>query len=254
MEIVHAVITAKTRPAPGFIRLTLSHPRFCWQGNPLDSYVKLFVGKLWPEQPWQPELLTKLRLSDETALRSYTISSQQPGQITLDCAEHDLPAGCLAPGLEFFRSCQVGDVAGLLIPSPGEETWTPAARLVWPEQLVIVADETALPAAHNLMQQQPEARLIRLHGGKPEQVELAVTLLQAQLAELLGGVAGPLAPDLPADDLVWDEAPIGEKIGVCLLGEAGQIRRLRRIALAYPKLTKRDVSAMAYWRRGLAGG
>ncbi|MGH3752627.1 MAG: siderophore-interacting protein [Pseudonocardiaceae bacterium] len=165
--------------------------------------------------------------------------------------------------------------------------WSPPGTA---KRLIIAGDETAVPAVAAIVESlPPDARGVvcvevptagdRQCWDVPDRVEVRWlvrwraagsaprgSLLEAAVAEILAGLRGPDPPAAGAGDVdvdvdtsrLWDvpdrsacgpDAPGGE-LYAWLAGEAGVIRRLRRLMVSDHGVPRTAVAFMGYWRQG----
>lgn len=91
---------------------------------------------------------------DELVVRAYTIRAVDAGrgELWIDFLQHPTP-GVATPGADFARDAQAGDVVGLLGPGAG--------RLPEAESILMIGDESALPAIARIAAEAPAATAIR---------------------------------------------------------------------------------------------
>ncbi|WP_232550113.1 siderophore-interacting protein [Propioniciclava soli] len=288
-------LAGRERVSPSFVRITLAGADL-GDCSPvlLDQRVKLLFGApdvlagLAGTDDWYPTWLAAPD-ADRPALRTYTLSAVRPtddgaGEVDIDVAIHPLHGDEPAPGLRFALEAEPGTPCLLVagdVTRPGHDTvgvaWQPGAA----REVLLVGDETALPAVVNIaaalasdttgriVLEVPEADDVRAFpapGGV--RVEWRVRARGEQAVGLFGAprtpsgaavaaladaaATDPAADDPAADELLWDEAAAdGVRYG-WVAGEASWVRALRAEARA-ADVPKGQVAFMGYWKRGVAG-
>lgn len=302
-------VAATVRLSPTFVRVTLTgealtrfHP-----GGPLgprDQRVKLLLPE--PGRP-TPDLADlspgwylrwrALPPAERGHLRTYTVralrlNGPEP-QLDLDFVLHG-GSGPAGPGCTWAARARPGDRITVLGPNAAADVaagieWLPPAPLAGVGvRVLLVGDETAVPAASAVLESLPagyrgtallevpgSADFVDLRptggvevtwfarGRRPygERLRQAVRALLA--ADPLGPVATttPSAPEVDIDaEVLWDTpsflglhaAPRPEPCYVWVAGEAGMVRDLRRLLLSDHGLDRGSASFMGYWRQGRA--
>ena len=268
--------------SPTFRRLTLAGPDLHECGGALlDQRVKLVCGEPAAELV-APQWLTSWRALPEArrpAMRTYTLSAVDPaaGRVSIDLACR--PAH--GPASRFAQEATPGTRLVLVAPdarSRGSQVdgiaWRPGPA----RDVLLVGDETALPAVRNILAALPagtsgqvvldlphpdDAVELGIHPGvrldivsrDPAGVGVAADdLLAAWFARALPAPPGASTPaaDGSAEELLWEEAGPGAGTGGTygwLAGEAGWMASLRRRDRAHP-VPERSCGFMGYWRRG----
>jgi NADPH-dependent ferric siderophore reductase len=174
-------------------------------------------------------------------LRTYTPRSVSDGSVVIDFALHADPG----PASRWAQSAQPGDSV-VITGARGAYRVDPTA-----DYTVLVADETALPAASTIIEDAPAGALIRLFAEIPERAEQLDFETQADLTvtwlprDAAGGA-------FRAADAVL-AAALPEGRGAFWVGlEAGEMRRVRRHLLGERGVDRAAVYTRAYWKRGVA--
>ncbi len=221
-------------------------------------------------------------------MRTYTVRALRPaqGELDVDFVLH----GETGPASRWAVHARAGDRLQVWAPCAGGEAaaagceWRPPADA---RRLLIVADETALPAAAGILEDLAaaaapprvsalieipqradahyparQADALRDVHWLPRQDDGAAhgeRLLQALRALDLGETPaspGALAEPAPVDvdrDILWEQAADGgDGFYAWIAGEAGAVLRLRRHLLAERGIDRRAVTFMGYWRQGRA--
>lgn len=259
-----------------------------------DQRIKLFFpaadGSL-PALADHPDWYAAYRAQPEATrppMRTYTIRALRPhnAELDVDFVLH----GVSGPASRWATRACPGDRLQIWAPRgecPDEAAgyeWRPPAHA---RQLLIVADETALPAAAGILEQlsarpqPPQVRaLIELphadDGAYPALREGAFApvrwlprdqdgggiahgerLLEAVRSLELGEAHAEPPQDLAAvdidRDILWERASAGAGgFYAWIAGEAGVVMRIRRHLLGERGIDRRAVTFMGYWRQGRA--
>lgn len=272
--------------SPSFRRLTLRGPELhhC-ADHLLDQRIKLLLGEPLVELT-DPYLwfLSWRALPQETRpiMRTYTLSGvdRDASRVTVDlaCRPAHGPASRFAAAAEIgTRFIVVGPDATHPDSAVDGIAWHPGQA----RDVLLVGDETALPAIRNILRSLPDGTTGRVVLDLPhlaDAVELSVpdgvhldvvardprgvgVAVDAALGELFtAGSTIPVARTAersarePDDDMLWDEGAAGStplQTYAWLAGEAGWIATLRRRDRQNP-VPGRTCSFMGYWRTGRA--
>lgn len=258
------------RLSPGFIRVTLAGPtlgEFAPWG--LDQRIKLVLpapdgsrpnfGLLDDPTPHPKEWYTRWKALPEASrnvLRTYTPAAVRPeqGEIDVDLFIHQ-PAG---PASAWALACRPGDE--IVITGPDARAgytgygihYTPPSP---PQRIVLIGDESALPAIRNILEAQPADTTVD------------VILELGDLADdLLGGrwpgagirlVAPEVRPGVALERAVveWVEhaaitAAGRSEMYAWVAGEASATTRIRRYLTSTAGLDKARVAFLGYWALG----
>ena len=287
-------VVSNTQLSPSFRRLVFTGPllhHFADSG--LDQRVKLIV----PSQAGQRladlgqhdlhatgpfEWRDRWRsLPDPSALaiRTYTVGEidRENRLLTIDFVVH--PGGS-GPGSDFARTATPTREAIIAGPDARSDElpmgidYKPGTA----QEVVLVADETALPAVRSILRQTPAGNVrlrafvelasiadaidLRAHGhelnlvlrGKKRGENLIRAVnnwCQANPNALRLGEQQELTEVDVDRELLWETATdTGGGFYAWLAGEAGMIRDLRRILVKEKGVDRRKVSFMGYWREG----
>ncbi|HST85668.1 MAG TPA: siderophore-interacting protein [Kineosporiaceae bacterium] len=293
-------VRAVTRLTPTFVRVTFTGAQldqFADHGD--DQRINLVLPG--PDgEPLRPADVDDwyshwLKLPEErrNPLRTYTVRRVRAEQreVDVDFALH----GDGGPASRWAGSVAVGDAAQLAGPNlrhagPTRATgWNPP---LGDPTLLIVGDETALPAVASILEGLPASArgtvLLEVpepgdvlpltapagvpvewlpRSGAEHGVLLAAAVRQAA-AEMLGGASQPVEPVEPGEpgeaesfdevpDELWDvpepdDQPSSTAVYAWLAGEAGCITGLRRHLVKELGMDRRSVAFMGYWREGVA--
>jgi len=270
-----AVTVAGTSwPSPHFRRITLAGPslrNFAPWG--LDQRIKLVlprrdgsfadVGLRDEPTPHPRDWYARwksLPESERNVLRTYTPSAVRPdiGEIDVDVFIHE-PAG---PASRWALDCAVGDE--IIITGPDIRVgftgygihFVPPTPPGW---VVLVGDESALPAIVNVARaQRPATRIdVLLELADVEDVALAdVALGDAALRTTVVPSEGE--PGTALERLVrdWADAEAnafvetGDRAYLWIAGETGAVAAIRRYLTRDVNVPPTQISFLGYWKRG----
>ncbi|AXK46065.1 SIP domain-containing protein [Brachybacterium saurashtrense] len=314
-------VVARRPLGPSLVRFTLAGPDLAHFGtgsHPLDLRVKLIIpgphrsadhfapvrpgGMLDPvtQADWYRTWL-QIDPSDRGWMRTYTVREQRaaghPGnvsdhpEIDLDMVLHLDPVEVPGQGVaaRWARDAQVGDAVTLLGPNRhlvGPEYGGIEFRPGTARTVLLVGDETAVPAVGSILEALPDSvsghALLEVPHAEDEQTLLTrsgvqVTwlpregrahgeLLDAEVRRVMGENAQafrdaavecpPAALRRELEDVDVDEAILWETTTgrgafyAWLAGEAGVIKTLRRHLVSELGIDRKQVSFMGYWRAG----
>lgn len=245
VRIRRAEVVRTVRLTPSMLRLTVGGAGAeGFESAIFDEHVKLILP-----DPESGELRLPTPDGDELdwprpfpTSREYTVRAHRPAdrEIDIDFVLHD---GGLAAG--WVQSVRPGDAVHMAGP--------PGGYLVGDDYdyYVLVADETALPAALRWLGEMPRSHrgvaYLQVAGPSSEQpVDPPPGLRVVWLHD--GGRPGDLLERAARST----EIPAGESVFVWMAGEAGAIKPLRRWVRDELKLTKEHSSITGYWKRGHA--
>lgn len=285
--------------SPSFRRITFRGPQLhrMAQDGP-DQRVKLVLPhaatgfSTFPvdTDDWYPAWQT-VPLNDRNPIRTFTIRAVRPEdcELDVDFAVH----GDNGPASAYAVAAQPGDPIYIVGPDANRSGprnagigWNPP---VGGSQFVIGADETAVPAAINILESLPEYAegiavlevpstldecavqtppgvavqwvprdRTNLEGGYGSLQEAIYRIAAQQRAArpvpaLVGGAA---LPEPSVDETVWEVPEVTASDGAYfwLAGEAGCITSLRRQLVGELGIDRRSVAFMGYWREGRALG
>ncbi len=255
-----------------------------------DQRIKVFFprpGEAAPQVPRGEDWYAQYRAQDtgsRAPMRTYTIRALRPaeGEVDVDFVLH----GETGPASRWATHAQVGDRLCLLAPdaqvdgsSDGFE-WKPPQGV---QRVLLVADETALPAVAGILEelarapQSPQVQAIievahqadvvglaAPHGAQLHwQPRDAVTPEPAQGALLLEAVracvvlpsSSPQAQvlgEIDIDhDILWERAEAPESAFYAwIAGEASAVMAIRRHLINDCHIDRRAITFMGYWRQG----
>ncbi|MGL4832756.1 MAG: siderophore-interacting protein, partial [Propionibacteriaceae bacterium] len=261
-------LVGRERISPTFLRITLAGDDLATVSDVVsDQRVKLILGTddelttLAQAKDWYE---TWLELGDtRPAIRTYTLIAVSEGDngagtATIDVCDHPGKAS------DFARSAPLGSTLGLFAPDRRVDGYREIG-IGWHPQgahtVFLLADQTALPAAMNILaglaaEVKGEAHLevpfaadirelaapcgVSVVWHVKESGECALTGLAARSCQV---------PDDLDDELLWDEGS-GESWYGWIAGETGWVRQARTLAkeAGYPL---KNMSIMGYWKRGV---
>ena len=220
-----------------------------------DRQVKLYFPRPGQERPVLPrpdgdvmrwyEAYNAIPEDERPWMRSFTVRGHDPerGTLDIDFVVH----GDAGPDTRWAQDVRPGTVLGMFGPS---DMFAVPFDLAGPDHVVLLGDESALPAVGTLLEALPE--------------DTAATVL----VEIADAAEEQNLPEPERVDLRWvhrDGAPHGqrlteevraadlptERVGVWIGGEAGTVRGLRRHMVGDRGIGKAAIDFTGYWRRKL---
>ncbi|SDD13580.1 siderophore-interacting protein [Auraticoccus monumenti] len=280
-------LVARQQLSPGFLRLTFTGADLGECGTTcLDQRVKLVLADqeqvataLASGEDWYGWWLA---LDDDRRppMRTYTVRAVRPelAEVDVDFACH----GTEGPASAFAVDAPIGSPLLLVGPDagvPGSDevgfAWRPGTAT----EVVLVGDETAVPAICGIMERLPGHVTGRVLLEVPTDADaldlvapagVGVTWLARdgrphgevleQAVREWAGVAlpQPVAPvgevaEVAPEDVLWEEADAAGGRYVWVAGEAGLVATIRRHLVKERGLDRHSASFMGYWRAGRAG-
>ncbi len=298
-----AEVTAVRRLSPSFVRVTFSGPALddLHTGGPLgprDTRLKLVVPDVPGQRPvaqidvsdpgWYRRWLA-LDVATRGHLRTYTARRVATGasspELEVDFVLHLDAEGRGGPAGEWAAQAQAGERLTLLGPNrhhpdPGGFEWRPPRPDAGSTQRVLlVGDETALPAVGSILETLTEQyageALVEIPCIDDAQELVAprgvqVTYLPrhdrprgaATLQALAARSPGTHAPPIPddgtdgRDDVLWEtpSGPASAGLYAWVAGEASVVKEVRRTLVGRHGLPREQVAFMGYWRQGRSEG
>lgn len=180
-------------------------------------------------------------------MRSYTVRVQRhdPGEVDIDFAVHE-DGG---PACHWAQQASEGDRVVVLGPAVEENTGVRFQPPADADEVLIWADETALPAASAILESLPAGTKAQVwlevpHAG--DRLELT-TAADATVTWLVRDEGAPSAVEAVRAAEVAGAAPY-----VWIAGESGVVKALRRHFVNERQFDRRRVTFVGYWRKGLS--
>ncbi len=276
--------------SPSFVRVTFSGPELRWfADNGSDQRIKIVVPLAGCVIDYLPRTGTSwyadwraLPEDRRNPLRTYTVRAvrAEQAEIDVDVVRHD---GGLAAS--WLIGAGVGATTAVLGPDarhPGPyvgQAWSPPGAGA---RLLVVGDETAVPAVANICAElprdavgevvlevpsaadfldlavPPRVRLTWVARGSADHGAALVVAVRIAAENVFGPERPADQPAIgePADaDELWEvpeDTPANGLPYAWVAGESGVVRQVRRLLVDDHGLTRRQLAAMGYWRRGLS--
>ena len=291
LQIFKVKVSAKQFLSQSFVRLTFSSERVKEMAlyGP-DQWIKLLFDNLSGERFSVPERIDgyryflSLNKADRPRLRSYTLRDFRPqqGEFDVDFVRH---SGSNCASLWALQAA-VDDHIYIRAHCAGSNraragfVWSPPKQV---QQLLLVADETALPAALSIidsLSKQTEKPLVNAYFSVPSASDCllsptwpqlhihwlvrgrsATADVNGQILTALNNLALPQSAlkqtavqSLDTADKLWQLASsdTGDSFYAWVGGERTMVEGLRRLLLTTKRIDKKLISFMAYWRKGRA--
>ncbi|MEU5948848.1 siderophore-interacting protein [Micromonospora sp. NPDC047465] len=252
-----AQVVGARRIGASLIRITLGGPELAdFAGGGRDQSVSLFLphpGQPAPVLPVEAgaDWFGAYRAMDpdvRAVMRSYTIREQRP-----ECAEVDIDFvshGDTGPASRWAGHALPGDRVVLLGPAVRDNRSVCFRPPAGTDSVLLVADETALPAAAGILAWLPADARVRAWIEVPDVADIQ-ELSTAARAEVSWVVRGGTAPGstLLADAVRAARLPAGTPYA-WVAGESSMVRAVRRHLVGERGLDRRHVTFAGYWRRG----
>ncbi|WP_433280105.1 siderophore-interacting protein [Micromonospora sp. CA-244673] len=181
-------------------------------------------------------------------MRSYTIRAQRPetGELDIDFVRH----GDTGPATRWAGRARPGDRVLLLGPAVPDERTVRFQPPTGADSVLLVADETALPAVGGILDWLPAGTPVRAFVEVPAagDIQALPSAARAEVTWLVRGATTP-AGSLLADTVRAARLP-GAAPYAWIAGEAGMVRAVRRHLVGERGLDRRRVTFAGYWRRG----
>lgn len=182
--------------------------------------------------------------ADELTARVYTIRHVDlaKAEVWIDILRHD---GDSTPGSRFAMTAKPGDRVGMTGPS---------GRMPKAEQLLLLGDETALPAIARILQALPKSARVRavIEVAGPEEEQALDSAAAVEIEWLHRDAPRPGAPRGLAEVLDSAES-LDPETYVWAGCEFNDFRRLRKRVRTEWKVPRDRHYLVAYWRKGAAG-
>jgi NADPH-dependent ferric siderophore reductase len=220
-----------------------------------DRQVKLYFPRPGQERPVLPrpdgdvmrwyEAYNAIPEDERPWMRSFTVRGHDPerGTLDIDFVVH----GDSGPATRWAQDVRPGAVLGMFGPS---DLFAVPFDLAGPDHVVLLGDETALPAVGTLLEALPEDTaatvVVEVADAAEEQDLRRPERVTLRWVHREGAVHGKrLVERVRAADL-----PTG-RVGVWIAGEAGTVRDLRRHLVGERGIGKAAIDFTGYWRRAL---
>lgn len=283
--ITEVEVVSAERLCPSFVRITFAGPGladFGVDGPLLDQRIKLVL----PEPGGRPpEIDTThpdgwyaawcaLPEGERGSMRTYTVRALHgtgaDTRLVVDVVVH--AHGDLGPGCRWALTAAPGDRVLVVGPRRGEEFGGIEFAPGRAGQVLLVGDETAVPAVASILESLPAGTSGRAYLEVPTSADildlrpprgLRLVWLPRHGAPhgepALGsvaamfGVTGRPRPDVEVDE-VWETPTHDPEEGLYawVAGESGMVTRLRRLLVREVGLPRHQVAFMGYWRQGVA--
>ncbi len=289
-RIFEAFLASKRMLTPHMARLTFGGEQIAdMTTRAPDQRIKLFFPKADGTPPAIPnradwyEIYKSISPAERAPMRTYTIRSLDAGarELVVDFVMH----GDNGPASRWAMYAEPGDRIQISAPNRrfdgviGGFDWEPPAGL---SQLLLIADETALPAAAGILEEiagwkakpatqaflevPSEADVIDLPQwdglsltwlprGKDDHAYGAQMIAAAGAAMIPASVLGADAMELEAIDVdhdtLWDRAEtIDNAFYGWIAGETAAVSRIRTLFIKEKRIDRRHLTMMGYWRHG----
>lgn len=249
-------VASSRRITPRMVRVTFTGDDLAGAAlSGPDRQVKLYFPRPGRQRPVLPspdgdvmswyEAYNAIPEDERPWMRSFTVRGHDPahGTLDIDFVVH----GGSGPATRWAQDVRPGAVLGMFGPS---DMFAVPFDLSGPDHVVLLGDETTLPALGTLLEALPE--------------DTAATVV----VEIADAAEEQPLPDLERVEVHWvhrDGAPHGrrlvervraadlpaERVGVWIGGEAGTVRTLRRHMVGDRGIGKADIDFTGYWRRAL---
>lgn len=236
MQHTQMTVTAITQPFPSIVRVKAKLNQFnptAWQRPNLAIRLEVEAGEKRP-------------ISRVYTVRSY---DAQSNEIEVDFVKHHTDS----PAMRWLNQAQIGSEISLTGPRPHDLPNYSDADAPQQKQVLMFADDTAIPALYSLLQQWPVG----------QQATVFVESFEVDILSELPEVDGvKIHLFLQSDDIETTQphalidaakalAP-SQAITVWAACERQQARQLRQYFLNDYGLEKADMHAFAYWKKGVS--
>ncbi|WP_337187937.1 siderophore-interacting protein [Phenylobacterium sp.] len=276
---------------PHLSRLTFTGPQVGeMTTHAPDQRIKMFFPHGEGEAETLPDVATWYALykampaATRPAMRTYTIRAVRPEarEVDIDFVMH----GDEGPASRWAARSKPGDRLQMTAPDArysgevGGYEWKPPAGV---RHVLLIADETALPALAGILEglaEAPSPPAVQAFVEVPEAADIlelphwpgldlvwmprdagdaalggmAAAVQQARLPALAEAGAGTALPEVDVDaQVLWDRAaPLDGSFYAWVAGEAGAVLAIRKHLVKERGLDRRTLNLMGYWRRGIA--
>lgn len=288
-RVFNAAMARSQDLAPHLRRITFSGPEVVDMASwAPDQRIKIFfptedrVPNMPDAEDWY-STYKSIPVADRVPMRTYTIRQlrAEQGEVDVDFVLH----GENGPASRWATRARSGDRVQICAPNRhaagngrGFE-WQPPAH---PDHILLMADETALPALSGILEElskKPEPPLTDVYAEVPSRLDCIAlprwegltlhwlirdekgdprpgTLLVDAVAEarlpLGSGKQGAVLEDINIDVTVpWESAkPIDGKFYAWIAGESEAVMSIRRILIKERGIDRSLLNLMGYWRYG----
>lgn len=286
-RIFDATLTGRRVLSPHMSRLTFGGEQIAAMTTIApDQRIKLFFPKAdgtpsaIPHRPNWYDIYRSVPPAERAPMRTYTIRKLAHGELDVDFVLH----GENGPASRWALHAQAGDSIQISAPNArfdgtiGGYDWEPPAGV---RQVLLIADETALPAVAGILEQLaagPERPRVQAFIEIPEKddrlplpacdgltVEWLVRSSKPYGAEMIKAAArvdipasafqaghSPALAEVDADrDILWDRAgQAGNDFYGWVAGETAAVSRIRTMLIKEKAIDRRMLTLMGYWRHG----
>ncbi|KOX15784.1 side tail fiber protein [Nocardiopsis sp. NRRL B-16309] len=256
MPVRHLRVASSRRITPRMVRVTFTGDGLAGAAlSGPDRQVKLYFPRPGQERPVLPrpdgdvmrwyEAYNAIPEDERPWMRSFTVRGHDPARGTLDI--DFVVHGDSGPATRWARHVRPGAVLGMFGPS---DLFAVPFDLAGPDHVVLLGDESALPAIGTLLEALPDdtaaTAVVEVADAAEEQPlpePERVTLHWVHREVVPHGqrlVERVRAADLPT-----------ERVAVWIGGEAGTVRTLRRHLVGDRGIGKAVIDFTGYWRRAL---
>ncbi|WP_166356235.1 siderophore-interacting protein [Phytoactinopolyspora limicola] len=243
--------TADPHPTAGLLRVI-------GRNSVTPAMLRLTAAVDTPHLPFDPGCPNQvLRLSPPADVELGATSGARPPSRTYTVRRYDESTGVLdidvvlhgdGPFVRWASEAEPGDTITFTGPRPH------AVPSFASDALVMVSDETGLPAVAALLETAPAGfpvhAFIEIADAAEEQPLSTTAELSLRWLHRDGVPAGTTgALETAVRDLPW---PSG-RVEVWVAGETSEVRAVRRFAAAERGVDRPDLHAFGYWRRGRSG-
>ncbi|MGC5019251.1 siderophore-interacting protein [Micromonospora sp. DT47] len=252
-----AEVRRARRIGASLIRVTFGGDELAgFAGSGRDQSVSLFLP-----HPGQPRPVVPLDAGDDwyarwratdpavrAVMRSYTVSGQRPeaSEVDIDFVHH----GDTGSASRWAGRARPGDRVVLLGPAVSDERSVRFRPPPGTGPVLLVADETALPAAAGILAWLPAGTPVRAWLEVPAAGDIRElpTAATAEVRWLVRG-SNPPGSGLLVAAVRAARLPAGTPYA-WIAGESATVRAVRRHLIAERGLDRRRVTFAGYWRRG----
>ncbi|MGR6319540.1 siderophore-interacting protein [Micromonospora soli] len=252
-----ARVAATRRVGASLVRVTFHGADLAdFAGGGRDQSVSLFLP-----HPGQPAPVVPVEAGEDwyaawraldpqvrAVMRSYTIRAQRPerAEVDIDFVRH----GDTGPATRWAGRARPGDPVLLLGPAVADERSVRFQPPTGTDAVLLVADETALPAVGGILDWLPAGTPARAFVEVPAagDIQPLATGARAEVTWLVRGATAP-GGALLADTLRAARLP-GASPYAWIAGESAMVRAARRHLVGERGLDRARVTFAGYWRRG----